>query len=104
MNNLILLFFAALTEVGVFTKEEGEALTKEALSATLPDNFEASYQMVHKLFDRLEVHKQLAHVKEEDLEKLVNEKVANKSKAKVTDYRVQVKTAPKVENISLASL
>ena len=60
MNNFILLLINALSAVGVFTKEESEELWDEMRYATLPDSFEGSYQLIEKIFAKVEIDKKVS--------------------------------------------
>jgi len=60
MNNFILLLINALSVVGVFTKEEAESLWDEMRYATLPDSFEGSYQLIEKIFAKVEIDKKVS--------------------------------------------
>ena len=60
MNNFILLLINALSVVGVFTKQEAEELWDEMRYATLPDSFEGSYQLIEKIFAKVEIDKKVS--------------------------------------------
>lgn len=55
MNNFISLFLATLTHAGVMTKDEAKKIDDKLQQSTLPDEFEASYQMVKKVFEEAEI-------------------------------------------------
>lgn len=55
MNNFITLFLGSLAHIGVISKAEAEKLNKELQTETLPDDFEAAWQMLQKVFEKAEV-------------------------------------------------
>ncbi len=55
MNNYITLFLATLVHLGQLTKDEAEKLDKELQTMNIPGEFESSFEMVKKVFEKAEI-------------------------------------------------